>query len=113
MVVAAAATAAVAVAGSAPADAARYVLDPPPPPAGVSPVIQRLSNTQLAGQRVIYSYPGLTPPAALLRAIRRGQAAGVIFFAANISSPAQLAAVSRQLQRADASRRIRCGRRCC
>jgi beta-N-acetylhexosaminidase len=104
MAVAAAAVAAVVVAGAAPTDAARYLMDPPPP-AGVSSVIQRLSNTQLAGQRVIYSYPGLTPPPALLRAIRRGQAAGVIFFAANISSPAQLAAVSRQLQRADASRR--------
>ena len=105
MVAAAAAVAAVAVAGSAPTDAARYLMDPPPPPAGVPSVIQQLSNTQLAGQRVIYSYRGLTPPAALLRAIRRGQAAGVIFFAANVSSPAQLAAVSRQLQRADASRR--------
>ena len=67
--------------------------------------IQRLSDAQLAGQRVIYSYPGLTPPRTLLRAIRRGEAAGVIFFAGNISSPAQLAAVARQLQRADASRR--------
>jgi beta-N-acetylhexosaminidase len=105
MVVAAAAVTAVAVAGSAPTDAARYLMDPPPPPAGVPSVIQRLSNTQLAGQRVIYSYRGLTPPPALLRAIRRGQAAGVIFFAANVSSPAQLAGVSRQLQRADASRR--------
>jgi beta-N-acetylhexosaminidase len=106
MAAAAAVVTAVAVAGSAPADAARSLMDPPPPPpAGVSSVIQRLSNAQLAGQRVIYSYPGLTPPPALLRAIRRGQAAGVIFFAGNISSPAQLAAVSRQLQRADASRR--------
>jgi beta-N-acetylhexosaminidase len=90
-------------AGSAPNAAARHLTDPPPPRA--SSVIQRLDNTQLAGQRVIYSYPGLTPPPALLRAIRRGQAAGVIFFAENISSPAQLAAVSRQLQQADASRR--------
>jgi beta-N-acetylhexosaminidase len=105
MAVAAAAVTAVAVAGSAPTDAARYLVDPTPPPAGASSVILRLSNTQLAGQRVIYSYSGLTPPPALLRAIRRGQAAGVIFFAGNISSPAQLAAVSRQLQRADASRR--------
>ena len=71
----------------------------------MSPVIQRLSATQLAGQRVIDSYPGLTPPPALLAAIRRGQAAGVIFFAGNIPGRAQLAAVSRQLQRADASRR--------
>ena len=111
--VAAAAVTAVAVAGSAPTAAARhvptaaarYLADPPPPPPGAPPAAQRLSNTQLAGQRVIYSYPGLTPPPALLRAIRRGQAAGVIFFAGNISSPAQLAAVTRQLQRADASRR--------
>jgi beta-N-acetylhexosaminidase len=65
----------------------------------------QLTDAQLAGQRVIYSYPGLTPPRALLRAIRRGEAAGVIFFAGNISSPAQLAAVARRLQRADASRR--------
>ena len=99
-----AAVTAVAVAGSAPTNAARYLMDPPPP-SGVPSVIQQLSNTQLAGQRVIYSYSGLTPPPALLRAIRRGQAAGVIFFAGNVSSPAQLAAVSRQLQRADASRR--------
>ena len=113
MAVAGAVVTAVTVAGSAataagpaaagPAAAARHVADPRPP--GASPVIQRLSNTQLAGQRVIYSYPGLTPPPALLRAIRRGQAAGVIFFTGNIASAAQLAAVSRQLQRADASRR--------
>lgn len=101
--VAAAGVTAVTVAGSAPTAAARHLVDPPPP--GTSSVIQRLSNTQLAGQRVIYSYSGLVPPPALLRAIRRGQAAGVIFFAGNISGPAQLAAVSRQLQRADASRR--------
>jgi beta-N-acetylhexosaminidase len=77
-----------------------------PPPAGPAWLAtRRLTDAQLAGQRVIYSYPGLTPPRALLRAIRRGQAAGVTFFSGNISSPAQLAAVSRQLQRADASPR--------
>lgn len=101
--VAAAGVTAVTVAGSAPTAAARHLVDPPPP--GTSSVIQRLSNTQLAGQRVIYSYSGLVPPPALLRAIRRGEAAGVIFFAGNISSAAQLAEVSRRLQRADASRR--------
>ncbi len=36
-------------------------------------------------------------PAALLQAITAGQAAGVIFFGGNISSPAQIAAVIRQL----------------
>ena len=56
-----------------------------------------LSPLQLAGQRVIYSYSGLTVPAALLQAITAGQAAGVIFFGGNISSPAQIAAVIKQL----------------
>jgi beta-N-acetylhexosaminidase len=55
---------------------------------------------QLAGQRVIYSYAGLTPPRSLLEAIRAGQAAGVIFFAPNISSRSQIRAVIAQLQRA-------------
>jgi beta-N-acetylhexosaminidase len=63
----------------------------------------RLSAAQLAGQRVIYSYPGRTPPSALLQLIRRGEAAGVIFFPANITSPAQLAAVAQRLQRASMS----------
>jgi beta-N-acetylhexosaminidase len=59
-----------------------------------------LSSLQLAGQRVIYSYPGLTVPAALLQAITAGQAAGVIFFGPNISSEAQIASVIQQLAQA-------------
>ncbi len=62
-----------------------------------------LSPTQLAGQRVIYSYSGLTPPASLLRWIRAGQVAGVIFFGGNISSQAQLAGVAAELDKANAS----------
>jgi beta-N-acetylhexosaminidase len=109
-VMAVAAAAVTSVAGPVPIAAARHLADlQPAAPALAAPApalaIQRLSDAQLAGQRVIYSYPGLTPPRALLRAIRRGQAAGVIFFAGNIASPARLAAVARQLQRADASRR--------
>lgn len=107
--VAAAAMAASVIAGAVPTAAAWHTPDsrPAAPPAAASPAmaIHRLTDAQLAGQRVIYSYPGLTPPQALLRAIRRGEAAGVIFFAGNISSPAQLAAVARRLQRADASTR--------
>jgi beta-N-acetylhexosaminidase len=104
MVMAVAAAAVTAGAGPAPAAGGRPLTDP----AGAgtrSLAIQRLSDAQLAGQRVIYSYPGLTPPRALLRAVRRGEVAGVIFFTGNIASPAQLAAVARQLQQADASRR--------
>jgi beta-N-acetylhexosaminidase len=59
-----------------------------------------LSSAQLAGQRVVYSYPGLTVPSALLAAISAGRAAGVIFFGANISSDAQIASVIGQLVQA-------------
>jgi beta-N-acetylhexosaminidase len=50
----------------------------------------KLTDRQLAGQRIIYSYKGATPPAALLNVIRRGEAAGVIFFTQNIPSKAKL-----------------------
>jgi beta-N-acetylhexosaminidase len=59
-----------------------------------------LSSQQLAGQRVIFSYQGLTVPAALLQQIAAGQAAGVIFFGGNISSDAQIASVIQQLVQA-------------
>ncbi|HEY2305435.1 MAG TPA: hypothetical protein VGI05_06095 [Streptosporangiaceae bacterium] len=73
-----------------------------------------LSAAQLAGQRVIYSYTGLTPPASLLRWIRAGEVAGVIFFGGNISSQAQLAAVAAELGKANASPKNPCGTtRCC
>ncbi|MEC3977340.1 glycoside hydrolase family 3 N-terminal domain-containing protein [Amycolatopsis sp. H20-H5] len=61
-----------------------------------------LTPQQLAGQRVIYSYPGLTPPETLLQRIRTGQAAGVIFFGENISGTAQIASVVTQLRDAAA-----------
>jgi beta-N-acetylhexosaminidase len=64
---------------------------------------QKLSLAQLAGQRIVYAYAGLQPPSALLARIRKGEAAGVIFFGSNISSPGQLRAVVRELQRANAS----------
>lgn len=57
---------------------------------------------QAAGQRVIYSYPGLTPPAGLLDRIRAGEAAGVIFFGENVSSLSQISGVVRQLRDASA-----------
>jgi beta-N-acetylhexosaminidase len=75
----------------------------PRQPAAGPPVVSRLDTSQLAGQQVIYSYRGLTPPAALLKLIRHGEAAGVIFFAGNIASPAQLAGVVRELRQANLS----------
>ncbi len=65
--------------------------------------LRRLSAQQLAGQRVIFSYPGLTPPVSLLARIKAGEAAGVIFFSDNISSEAQIKGVIGRLQRAAAS----------
>lgn len=72
-----------------------------PPQLGVLVGLATLTDQQLAGQRVIYSYTGLTPPAALLQRIESGKAAGVIFFGDNISSPHQLASVITELRRAD------------
>jgi beta-N-acetylhexosaminidase len=62
-----------------------------------------MTPTQLAGQRIIYAYDGLAPPADLLRLIRKGEAAGVIFFGPNITSSGQLHTVVRKLQRANSS----------
>jgi beta-N-acetylhexosaminidase len=59
-----------------------------------------LSLRQLAGQRVIYAYRGLAPPASLLATIRAGEAAGVILYSANLASDAQIHAVTDELQTA-------------
>ncbi len=61
-------------------------------------LVSSLTTSELAGQRVIYSYNGLTPPPALIARIKAGEAAGVIFFANNISSDAQIKGVVTQLQ---------------
>jgi beta-N-acetylhexosaminidase len=60
-----------------------------------------LSPQQLAGQRIIYSYEGVTPPASLLARIRRGEAAGVIFFAPNIANRSQLRIAVSELEGAN------------
>ena len=69
-----------------------------------------LSPRQLAGQRVIWSYPGLTPPAALFDAVRAGLVGGVIFFGENIDPDdrGQIQAVTRELANAQADSDIRC-----
>ena len=73
-------------------------------PAAASPdALPTLTPAQMAGQRVIYSYTGLEPPATLLNWIRHGQVGGVIFFGGNISSRAQIASVIKELNQANAS----------
>ncbi len=60
-----------------------------------------LTPAQQAGQRVIYSYSGLTVPQAVLDQIAAGKGAGVIFFGDNISSISQIKSVCDQLNEAN------------
>jgi beta-N-acetylhexosaminidase len=57
-----------------------------------------LTDRQLVGQTMVYSYEGTRPPAALERRIARGEAAGVILFARNVGDRASLRATIRRLQ---------------
>ncbi|NTW28113.1 MAG: beta-N-acetylhexosaminidase [Coriobacteriia bacterium] len=79
--------------------------EPPEPgfTSAATPFLHSLSPQQMAGQRVILSYEGLTPPDALLTLISHGEAAGVIFFSGNISSASQLQEVIQKLELANAS----------
>jgi beta-N-acetylhexosaminidase len=67
----------------------------------------KLTTAQLAAQRVIFSYPGATPPASLLNLIAAGEAGGVIFFGENITSLTQIAGVVAQLKEAHAASPVR------
>ncbi|MFJ9843130.1 glycoside hydrolase family 3 N-terminal domain-containing protein [Kitasatospora sp. NPDC101155] len=61
-------------------------------------ISQDQDSRQLAGRRIVLSYPGSTPPPGVLQAIREGRAAGVILFRDNVTS--QLAEVVTQLKQA-------------
>ena len=61
-----------------------------------------LTPQQQAGQRVICSYPGLTPPSSLLSQISAGEAAGVIILTQNVSTPSQVSSAIQQLRQANA-----------
>jgi beta-N-acetylhexosaminidase len=65
--------------------------------------IAKLSPEQMAGQRVIYSYNGLSAPSSLLALIRHGDVGGIIFFSFNISSEAQIRSVIARFEAANAS----------
>jgi beta-N-acetylhexosaminidase len=66
--------------------------------------IAKLSPEQMAGQRVIFSYNGLSAPASLLNLISHGDVGGVIFFSFNISSQQQISSVIAQMVAANANR---------
>jgi len=61
-----------------------------------------LSPAQQVGQRVIWSYPGMTPPQSIFDAIRAGLVGGVIFFGENINrhDRSQIQAVTAELAQA-------------
>ena len=62
------------------------------------PRVDRMSDAQLAGQRVAFAYSGPDPPRALLRRVASGRAAGVVLFKRNIASPAHLRRTLGRLQ---------------
>jgi beta-N-acetylhexosaminidase len=68
------------------------------PTAGAAQAQPQLTDRQLVGQRMVFAYSGPTPPAALQKRIRRGEAAGVILFARNIASTSALRATLKRLQ---------------
>ncbi|MDX6728096.1 MAG: beta-N-acetylhexosaminidase [Baekduia sp.] len=59
----------------------------------------RMTVRQAIGQRLVFAYDGLTPPRALERRIRRGEAAGVVLFSRNVRSAAQVRRTVDRLQR--------------
>jgi beta-N-acetylhexosaminidase len=59
-----------------------------------------LAAERIAGQRVIFSYAGPTPPPTLLQRVREGGVAGVIFFSDNIGTAEHISRVIDELQRA-------------
>lgn len=65
--------------------------------------VAALSPQQRAGQCVIHSYPGLTPPASLMNAIKEGRTAGVIFFGENVENLSQIESVIQSMNAAHAS----------
>ncbi len=67
-------------------------------PAAVPVDTAALTPAQLAGQRIVYAFEGTSPPPALVRRIRRGEAGSVILFASNAPTNAAARALVRRLQ---------------
>ena len=69
-----------------------------PPAAAPAPSAASLTPAQLAGQRMVFGFPGTVPPPDLVRRIRRGEAGAVILLGPNVPSPAAARALTRRLQ---------------
>ena len=78
---------------------AALAITSPPAAAPQATSTDQRSPAQLAGQRVVFGFNGTEAPRTLLRRIRRGEAAGVILFARNIRSRAQVRKLTGDLQR--------------
>lgn len=70
------------------------------PQAGDPAAAERLSLRQRVGQLVVLSFAGSRLPRYVRDILREGRAAGVILFAHNIDSPAQLRALTAHVQHA-------------
>lgn len=68
------------------------------PRANATSLPPALTLRQQIGQHFVFPFGGRTPPRALVRRIRRGEAAGVILFARNVSSVGQVRRMTRRLQ---------------
>src|SRR5690348_17194926 len=91
-------TAAAAVSGHAHTAVPAPVAPAPAPAAQAAGPAARLTVEQAVGQLVIGSLPGTTVPDGLARRIRRGELGGVILFARNYASHAQLRQLTTRLQ---------------
>jgi len=81
---------------TAPAATPRPSVTPEPTPSGPT-------FSQLIGQKLMVAMSGTTPTADLLGRIRRGEVGGVILFGSNITSAAQVTALTTKLRDAAAA----------
>jgi beta-N-acetylhexosaminidase len=70
---------------------------------GAGRSVVRLTLEEQVGQLIVLSFAGTTPPAYVGEALHEGRAAGVILFGGNITSPAQLRALTAMLRRSGAN----------
>ena len=67
------------------------------------PPVDRLTLEQQVGQLIVLSFTGTTPPAYVRELLRGRRVAGVILFGRNISSPAQVRALTAALRKSGGS----------